>query len=276
MPFISDCPLSGKIYYTEFGKDKRTRDNLPFLFIHGAGCRSNVFSELLPLLGQKHWVVALDLPGHGRSSAYFDWPDSQDLLGIYVKSVQYFAEKLGLGRYTAVGHSMGGAIAQLLAIEESRSLKELVLIASGARLRISRAFFEMVDNHFDSLATSFGISCYSPASPAASVERWAREQLAVTKDIFEADFRACATFDIREQIHTIDVPTLILGGRDDLITPLRMQEEQHLGSGQLSGYIYSRFEKISRAGHFLMRERPDRVVEAIERLRKDPPKRFEE
>jgi pimeloyl-ACP methyl ester carboxylesterase len=99
----------------------------PLLFVHGYACDSHDWSWQLPHFAVGHRVIAVDLRGHGRSSAPQDGYDvltfASDLAGL--------VEQLACGPVVAVGHSLGGAIASALAIERPDLVRAVVSVDPG-------------------------------------------------------------------------------------------------------------------------------------------------
>jgi pimeloyl-ACP methyl ester carboxylesterase len=71
------------------------------------------------------------------------------------------------------------------------------------------------------------------------------------------DFRACDAFDVRERLGDISVPTLVIGGKDDRLTPPKFSEylREHIPNARLL--------LVEEAGHMVMLEQPAVVTEAI-------------
>ncbi len=101
------------------------RDGLPVLALHGWLDNAASFARLAPLLGELH-LVALDLPGHGRSDHrpagcfhhVVDW----------VPVVLQAAGALGWNEFSLLGHSMGAGIAALVPAVEPERIRRLVLL----------------------------------------------------------------------------------------------------------------------------------------------------
>jgi len=89
-------------------------------------------------------LYALDLPGHGRSAG-----EGRASVDAYAGSLQAFLEALALTRAILVGHSMGGAIVQLLALEDSSMVGGLILVGTGARLRVLPSLLDGLANDFE-------------------------------------------------------------------------------------------------------------------------------
>jgi len=228
------------------------------LLLHAAGGSSLSFDAVLHhMASHGRHVVALDLPGHGNSPALDPAPAADDLLERYRDLAAEAAERLGLGRFVVAGHSMGGAVAQLMALDLGERLAGMVLIATAARLKVAPAVLDAIHNHFDQLPTLLAAVGYSPATDRDQAARWAREQIQAEREVMLADFLACAVFDQRQRVGAVDCPVWILSAADDLLTPLSLQE-------RLQQLIpRSRLQVVTRAGHFLPLERPDVVARCL-------------
>jgi pimeloyl-ACP methyl ester carboxylesterase len=105
----------------------------PIVLLHGLGASSYMWRHLAPALAKDHRVIAADLKGFGRS----DKPsDGGYRIENHVAVVQALLRKLALDDVTLVGHSLGGAVALLLAVEAERKgdkrISRLILMNSPA------------------------------------------------------------------------------------------------------------------------------------------------
>src|SRR5207248_8010315 len=98
-----------RLRYLELGEG----DSVSVLLVHGFGADLNTWMFTQPALADGRRVVALDLPGHGGSAKEVGPGDAEQL----TEAVSGAADALGLERVHLVGHSMGGAIAVLLALQ---------------------------------------------------------------------------------------------------------------------------------------------------------------
>ena len=108
-----------RIFYTDEGAG-----DPPLLFVHGYTCDSHDWSWQLPHFRTAHREIAVDLRGHGHSSAPPDGYSTQqfaaDLAGLL--------DHLGTGPVVAIGHSMGGSVVSALAVEHPKHVRAVVAV----------------------------------------------------------------------------------------------------------------------------------------------------
>lgn len=86
----------------------------PVVLVHGTGAATHSWRGLAPLLAARHSVVAMDLPGHGFSSAL---PREQTTLPGVARAVGALLARLGIAPRIAIGHSAGAAILVRMALD---------------------------------------------------------------------------------------------------------------------------------------------------------------
>jgi pimeloyl-ACP methyl ester carboxylesterase len=199
-------------------------------------------------------VFGLDLPGHGGSLG-----EGERTVEGYVESVCSWMDAEGLDMGVFVGHSMGGAIALTMALENPARVAALILVGTGGRLRVLPTILEMTSapetfSEAVDLVVSYAIS---PQASSGMVEL-VRARMSETRPaVMYGDFLACDQFDVMDRLGEISVPTLVICGKEDQLTPLK----------------YSRFlEKsipdasmvtVESAGHMVMIEQPVKVAQAV-------------
>ncbi len=99
----------------------------PIVLVHGFGGDLNNWLFNQPDLAQSHQVIALDLPGHGRSGKDVGAGD----LGVLSEALGAFLDALGIGRAHLCGHSLGGAVVLALALRRPETAASLTLISSA-------------------------------------------------------------------------------------------------------------------------------------------------
>jgi pimeloyl-ACP methyl ester carboxylesterase len=259
--------VGARANYVEMGEGP------PLLFVHGlGGCWQN-WLENIPHFSSTHRVVAVDLPGFGSSPM----PPWETTIPAYGRFVRDLCERLGIGRCSLVGNSMGGFIATEVAISEPERVDDLVLVSAAGitwaqarrepavmlarvgraaapallklqtssmrRPRLRRAAFQGV--FFDPnglrrelLWENFVPAMKSPGYGDALITLWG--------------------YDIRDRLEEIGVPTLIVWGRNDRVVPVPAALSYKKRIGDNAELVI-----FDRCGHVPQLERPvrfDRVV----------------
>ena len=229
---------------------------MPRLFwIHGSGYTPDSFRDQVAAFPGS---IALTLPGHQDGGepltsvgALADW------LAVKVRAANGKS-----GPAVVAGNSLGGAIALEWALRHPNDVGGLILIGTGARLRVSPAIFEMLDTKWPDSIPAFADYSLSPsASPELHrrVEAWHRQ---VGQHATRADYAACNEWDIMERVGEIKAPTLIIVGEFDKLTPPKFSRFLH---EKIAG---SRLLEIPGAGHAAMTECPDVVNPEIKEFLK--------
>jgi pimeloyl-ACP methyl ester carboxylesterase len=242
--------VAGEQVFYVFRRSEGSEDSL--LFIHGAGGTHRHWgNQLQGLNGVSRYAV--DLPGHGRS----DGPGRASI-EAYVEVVLQLLETLDLSHVTLVGHSMGGAIGQYLALNHPSRLERLVLVGSGARLRVLPSLLEGLLQDFPASVEEMLAWAYAGGSPADLVRLGQEEWLENDPQVVHDDFAACDAFDVMERLGEVRCPTLVLCGEEDRLTPLKYA---HYLGDHVPGATLT---VIPSAGHMVMLEQPEAVNRAIE------------
>jgi pimeloyl-ACP methyl ester carboxylesterase len=231
-------------------------DSPPLLLIHGAGgSRLHWPPEIRRLPDVR--VLAIDLPGHGESPG----PDKHSI-EAYAGWLLDWLESEGLDRVVPAGHSMGGAIALTMALQAPARLAGLVLVSSGARLRVAPPILDasaQPDTFLGAVDTITEWS-FSPSAPSRLIELARKRMLEVDPTVLHDDFLACNAFDVMARLGSIGTPTLILCGTQDRLTPLKYSEF-------LAREIpNSTLQTIPEAGHMVMLEKPHAVASALQKF----------
>lgn len=254
MPYIH---VAGEqLFYALVEGDSSRKRNL--ILVHGAGGDHTHWSAELRRLPRFN-VYALDLPGHGRSKGR-----GRRRVDDYADTVDQFARAVGVGRASLAGHSMGGAIAQTLALRQPPWLVSVVLVGSGARLRVHPLILEGLKADFEAAIDAICQWQYGPTI-SEQLRRKGRQQLLnVDPAVMQGDYGACNVFDVMDQVKEISLPTLILAGSADQLTPPKYGQYLH---EQIRG---SQLVEIKDAGHMMALEKPIEVAQAVARFLEVP------
>jgi pimeloyl-ACP methyl ester carboxylesterase len=216
------------------------------VFIHGSGGDREDWGGQLDGLASAVTAIALELPGHGASE-----PPGETSVQAYADWVVGFVDALGLERVVLVGCSLGSAITQQIALSPRTWLKAIGLVGSGARLKVHPALLKGLLEAPESTVRMIGELCLSPMA-SDSIQQKVRVGLATKPaELIHKDFSACNEFDVMERVHEIDLPTCIIVGADDRLTPVKYSQFLR---NKISG---SQLHVIPGAGHLVMVEKPD-------------------
>jgi pimeloyl-ACP methyl ester carboxylesterase len=234
------------------------------VLVHGAGgTRLHWPAELRRLPGAT--VYTLDLPGHGRSGG-----QGQDTIEDYAEAVAAFLPAVGIEQAVVAGHSMGGAIAMTLALNcaapspadvpsasGQAQVAGLVLVATGARLRVAPAILEEIRSDFEGAVQFITRFAWSAEAAPPLTELGRQALLEAGPDVLWGDFIACDRFDVMECLEKVEPPTLIIAGSADRLTPVKYARflNEHIP--------HARMVVIEDAGHMVMLERPTEVAQAV-------------
>jgi len=226
----------------------------PVVFVHGSGDSAAIWRDVVDALGPRQ-SLAVDLPGHGARTSE-PWPDVCSVAD-YAADVWQVIQDAGLEHPVVAGHSLGGAIALQLGRDHGADLRGLVLVGTGARLRVLPAFLEGAAA--DPQAAGFEMTRFgtSPETDPEQVARWAQARAPVSGSVFHRDLAACNAFDVMTELGRITPPALIICGDDDRLTPPKYAE-------YLAAHLpHATLRRIPAAGHFVMLEQPDLFIAAL-------------
>ncbi len=229
MPYVKVNDIN--MYYEIHG------DGEPLVLIVGLGTDISEWDGIIRWLAQKYKVVAFDNRGAGRT----DKPDTSYSIETMAHDTAELMQTLGIQLAHLLGISMGGRIALALALRYPTSVKKLVLVSTSARsIKNWRRYF-------------FGMLSSAPIF---------RSKYPQPHYAFMRQRQASFVYNCTDQLHEIQIPTVILHGKKDKIVPYKLAEEMHAG---IKGSKMLTFA----GGHlfFFMKEREqflDAIAEFVE------------
>ncbi|MBI2902774.1 MAG: alpha/beta hydrolase [Candidatus Methylomirabilis oxyfera] len=222
------------------------------VLVHGSGCSADSWRYQVDGLSREYEVVAPDLPGRGGS----DPLDEPSIKG-YAATVRGVVQRAGRRRVILAGHSLGGAVALQVALAYPELLKGLILVGASAYLEalaltpdILLWAVAVMPHKFKGMFFSDQVTQEALAIARGDVRRCSLETVL-------GDFAACRKYDFRGRLGGLNLPTLILCGSEDLITPVRHSKRLHK---EIPG---STLVVIENAGHMVTLESPQQVNAAI-------------
>lgn len=217
------------------------------LYVHGTGCNGRVWADHMAAIADAHTPVAVDLPGHGRSTG-------RGFRGLadYAHVVMELGRALGWERFVVAGHSLGGGVALTAALYHSERLKGILLVDTGARLRVNPELLRMARAAADGEPArptdrSWG---FAASTPQTVVDTLDALTAGIDPRVTLADWIADDMFDVMTRVRDIRVPALAVCGAEDKLTPVkyhRYLEEQIPGC---------RLAVVEGGGHWAFREQP--------------------
>ncbi len=253
-------PTIPPIFYQLY--DQRENDTDPaVILLHGAGGNYLSWPPQLRRL-QRALVYAVDLPGHGQSAPFALAEEAPLGIAAYAAIIHALITTWALDNVILIGHSMGGAIALACALAETSisgtALRSLVLVGSGATLPVNQRIFSGLEADFAAMTAKLVDWMYasglSDSHRARAIETLRKNPLPQLL----ADFHACNAFDVGDQLQQLQLPTLVICGELDKMTPA--PSSQHLATAIPT----SRLEIIPACGHMVMQEAPAEVTAVIQ------------
>jgi pimeloyl-ACP methyl ester carboxylesterase len=231
------------------------------VFVHGAGDSARVWQGQVEAFGGQHRMLLVDLPGHGSRL-------EEQGLGSHEENAEEVLRLVGEAGFSApvlIGHSMGGAIVLSLALREPSAARGLVLVGSGARLRMAPALIESARRKAEAATPGQAAGSSAPLelalSPRASAEvrEWTGQRVGqATAQATFADCLANDRFDVMERLPEVHQPTLVIAGEDDRMTPPKYQ------TFLAERLPRARLVLLPAAGHYVQIEQAAAFNQALE------------
>jgi pimeloyl-ACP methyl ester carboxylesterase len=235
-----------ELAYTERGSGD------PLVLIMGLGADRSAWELHAQSFEQSFRCFAVDNRGAGASSAPVGPYSTADMADDYAGLIR----SLGAGPVRVAGISMGGAIAQELALRHPDLVQRLVLVSTWAR---GDDYTKEIFRHFSRMR-----GAASPEEFTHLLQLWIwtpeyfnahlqelqdvrSERSTMPQHAFDAQCAACIGHDARDRVAEIRVPTLITAGDRDIFTPMAFAEELH---AQIPGSELKVFPGTGHAHHW--------------------------
>ncbi|MGB3051288.1 MAG: alpha/beta hydrolase [Polyangiales bacterium] len=222
--------------------------------VHGSAENHHVYDRLLDAMpGRERY--AINLPGRAGT----DGP----ALGTAAEMEAFlsrFLESEVQGDYLVVGHSLGGGVAMEHALSSgSERLEGIVLLATGARLRVHPMILQLFEQVAKSGATIPPLppGLYEQGSDPVLVAEASKHRELTPIETGGLDWRACDRFNRMDDVKDIQVPALIVAGTQDTLTPVKYA--QYLAAQIPDNELHI----LEGAGHMFVMERPTEIAALI-------------
>jgi pimeloyl-ACP methyl ester carboxylesterase len=246
----------------------------PLVFVHGLSGAWQNWLENVPRFARSHRVVAVDLPGFGASPM----PPWEISIPAYGRFLRDFCERLGIERCSLVGNSMGGFIATEVAITDPERVDELVLVSAAgitwARARREPAkVLARLGRAAAPIAFRYQMSgIRRPRLRRGAFQGVFHDPGALRPELlFEVTMTALRSpgyadaittlvgYDIRDRLAEIEVPTLVVWGRNDRVVPVPAARAYERRIGDNAELVI-----FDECGHVPQMERPVRFNRIVE------------
>lgn len=209
-------------------------DGPAVLLVHGIGyTRKKWEPQVQPLVQAGYRVVRFDLRGFGQSTA----PDRPIGMADYVEDLARFVEARDLGAFHLVGHSLGGMIAQKLAVRGNTPLASLTLACTtshnGRRATaFARLMVTFAEHGFETVMRSPNLRAQAEAVlheafPAGVELEMLRRGMEEPSAARANAWRACIEFSVKDDLERIACPVLVVHGSADRLIPHRAGQLVH-------------------------------------------------
>lgn len=255
------CDLGDiKLNYREDGDP----DGAPLVFANSLGTDLRLWDQVLPLLPKGLRIIRYDKRGHGLS----DCPKGPYSMGALVRDVEQLLDALKVKDCLFVGLSIGGMIAQALAVKRMDLVRAMVISNTGAKI----GTVEIWDQRIEGVRTR-GIEALADGV----MERWfskafrARPELAAWRNMLvrtpAEGYMGCSAAISGTDLYTptagLTLPTLAIAGSEDGSTPPDLVRET---ADLIKG---SQFHLIRGAGHLPCVEKPEEYAEVLTKFIKE-------
>jgi len=251
--------VDGKAAFAYTAAHELVPDKRTLVFVHGAGLDHSSFGLQSRYFGYHGWnVLALDLPGHGRSAG----PPLPDI-GSMADWVFKFLDQISVpGKVNLTGHSMGALVALECAARQPARVERIALIGVAYPMKVSDAFLDAARRNdpaaFD-METIWGHAAQVPLRGDPNPGMWMYgDTLArlrrLAPGVLYSDLRACNDYVFSGEVRC---PSLFILGKRDVMTPPR-------GAASLQENIRNaKSLVVDLSGHAPMAEAPDATLDAL-------------
>jgi 3-oxoadipate enol-lactonase len=237
---------SSEVAYAVSGNPQGPR----VVLIHGLFLNSDCWENQLPVLEKEYCVLRFDLYGHGRSTK----PGKRFTVRNYVKEMARLLDHLRWTEVLAmIGHSLGGMVALVYALDNPLRVKKLVIASSYCFVSneaVTDVMSRVSGNPLDKFAVGIAKRGLVPYDEATAKKIAAMVVDHMSRDDALLATAASAGFNICQELRGLRIPTLLLVGEKDITTPVWASEMLH------EWLPDSTIKTLKGAGHLLIYDHP--------------------
>jgi 3-oxoadipate enol-lactonase len=233
-------------------------DGAPVVFANSLGTDMRLWDPILPLLPKGLRLIRYDKRGHGLSTC----PPAPYSMGALVSDAEKLLDMLGVKDCLFVGLSIGGLIAQGLAVKRLDLIRAMVLSNTGAKIGTTEIWDQRIagvrSGGIESLADAVMERWFSKAFRATpELELWRNMLTRQEDEGYIGCSAAISGTDFFTTTASLRLPTLGIAGSEDGATPPDLMRET---TGLIPG---SEFHLIRKAGHLPCVEQPEEYARVL-------------
>lgn len=254
--------VNGKQAFFATGSGSIDAQQPTVVFIHGAGMDHTIW--VLPsrhFARHKYSVIAVDLPGHGKSAG-----DPLPSIEANADWISALLTALDIQQAAIVGHSMGSLVALTMAANHPHQTRNLVLLGTSLPMQVTdQLLLAARDNSHDAIdmANTWSHSRFGQMGGNDNPGMWMtgsgqRLLERAGRDVFFTDLNGCNEFTNGLNLaEKISCPTLVIIGSEDVMTT---PANAHKVAATIEG---SQTLILEKCGHSMLSEQPDGVLDAL-------------
>ncbi len=248
-------------YTVNYYESKASDDKPDFVLLHGMGDDKSSFLQTAKFLSEDYHLILPDLAGHGENERKQGLDYSIDGQATFLNS---FLEKLGIKKFNLVGNSMGGHTAAAYAVKYPNDINNLILLdAAGIKTDnhvVYGGFGKEIENK-EELNVVLQRVFYKVPNLPGPIADYMIETINNSKDFVDDTLIPAIKngkyFNLKDDVQSIKVPTLVLQGKHDEVVSFNVAEyyRDHITNASL--FV------IQNASHSPQLEVPEEVAIAI-------------
>jgi 3-oxoadipate enol-lactonase len=225
------------------------------IFANSLGTTLELWDAQAAALRGSRRVVRFDQRGHGRTARSAGPAGVPELAADLLE----LADRLGIARFSLVGCSLGGAVAQWVGANAPERVERLVLVSTSVRFPGAETYVERADlvrrDGLEPIVDAGLARWFTPGADPAVVARFRTMLLGIDRDGYADGCEAVARWDFRDDVGRIAAPTLAVAGRDDpTTTPEHLRAIAAAAAGTLL---------VLDGAHLCSAESPEAFTEAL-------------
>ncbi|KOG31439.1 alpha/beta fold hydrolase [Streptomyces resistomycificus] len=236
----------------------RESEAIPLVFLHGWTADRHRWDHQMAHFAPRRRVIRLDLRGHGESRG-----SGARTIDDLATDVLTLLDHLKVDRFVPVGHSMGGMIAQTIALAHPERVERMVLVNSISKMTYSRgrgllmAASTLVP--FKLFVAANIQRAFAPGHPREEIRSYIGASAATPREVVMTLYGAMRAFDVLDRVPEIAAPTLLVHGYHDVQLPVAQML-------RMAKAYPDAVVRILDAGHELPVEKPAELTSVLDRF----------